>query len=411
LKGQALKKLRASKVKALVILLLFFLLLFSAPRGIAFAGENGAKSPEEIEDELNGNIDEQLNGLDFSQFEKLIERLNSGGNALFGGTSFGDKVRSIINGDFKIGYDSALEAITAMAFGSIAEVMPLFATVVGIAVLSSLLNNMRSDKSKSGAIVYYACYAAVIIVVAYAVFSLVNVTKNTVNAMQEQMNVIFPVLLSFITALGGTSSAAVYQPVAAMLSTFVSEMMTHFILPLFIFSFVFNIIGNLSPNVKLGKFSGFIGSLSKWCIGLVFAVFSAFMTVQGITAATYDGVSIKTARYAISHYIPIVGGYLSEGLNLIIAGSVLIKNAVGMSALLLLAATVMAPLISVIVMSLGLKLTAAVLEPLSESGYSSFVSAAAKSLNMLIAVLLSVAFMYFITLLLIISTGNQLFVS
>ncbi|MDR3318354.1 MAG: stage III sporulation protein AE [Clostridiales bacterium] len=411
MKGQALKKLRASKVKALVILLLFFLLLFSAPRGIAFAGENGAKSPEEIEDELNGNIDEQLNGLDFSQFEKLIERLNSGGNALFGGTSFGDKVRSIINGDFKIGYDSALEAITAMAFGSIAEVMPLFATVVGIAVLSSLLNNMRSDKSKSGAIVYYACYAAVIIVVAYAVFSLVNVTKNTVNAMQEQMNVIFPVLLSFITALGGTSSAAVYQPVAAMLSTFVSEMMTHFILPLFIFSFVFNIIGNLSPNVKLGKFSGFIGSLSKWCIGLVFAVFSAFMTVQGITAATYDGVSIKTARYAISHYIPIVGGYLSEGLNLIIAGSVLIKNAVGMSALLLLAATVMAPLISVIVMSLGLKLTAAVLEPLSESGYSSFVSAAAKSLNMLIAVLLSVAFMYFITLLLIISTGNQLFVS
>jgi len=404
-----MKKQKISKRHKLLLIVVFATILLCLPCSIVGVAA-GQKSADEIEKELNNNIDEQLGGINFSGFENLIRALNSDEKNIFGGSGFKDKVAAIINGDFKIGYDNVFSAIFSLIFSSISGFLPLFAAVIGIAVLSSLLNNIRSDKSKSGSIIYYACYSAIIIVVGCAVLSLVNSVKNSVNSMQEQMNILFPVLLSLITALGGTASAAVYQPMVAMLSTFVAEMMTKFILPLFIFSFVFNIIGNLSPGVKLNKFSGFTSSLSKWSIGLVFTIFTAFMTVQGITAASYDGVSIKTARYAVSHYIPVVGGYLSEGLNLVIAGSVLIKNAIGLSALLLLAATVIAPLISIIVMSLGLKLTAAILEPLSDSGYSEFVSAAAKSLGMLVAVLLSVAFMYFITLMLIISTGNQLFV-
>jgi hypothetical protein len=53
------------------------------------------------------------------------------------------------------------------------------------------------------------------------------------------------------------------------------------------------------------------------------------MTVQGITSASIDGISIRATKYAISNSIPIVGGFLRDGFDIVIAGSVLIKNAVG----------------------------------------------------------------------------------
>jgi stage III sporulation protein AE len=302
-------------------------------------------------------------------------------------------------------------AVLALVFAGVGGVLPMLVSVVAIAVLSSLLGALRSDKTKGNAIVYHACFAAAVVAVCFTVFSVVFEVRNTVAAMQAQMNVVFPVLLGLITAIGGTASAAIYQPAVAVLAQFVGNFMSRFILPLFIFSFIFNILSGLSPDVKLSRFSAFFSSLSKWAIGLIFTLFSAFLAVQGITAGTRDGVSLRTARYAVSHYVPIVGGYLSEGMNLLIAGGVLVKNALGLSAVLLLVATVLRPLISVVVLSLGLKLTAAVLEPLADKGYSDFVSHAAKSLSMLVAVLLSVGFMYLITLVLLISTGNNLFLA
>ena len=212
--------------------------------------------------------------------------------------------------------------------------------------------------------------------------------------------------MGVLTAIGGTTSVAVYQPMVSVISVVITQLMVNIILPLFIFGYVFNIIGNLSSALKLNKFSAFASSLSKWFIGIVFTVFTAFLSIQGITASVHDGVSIRTAKFAISHYIPIIGGYLSDGFNLIMAGSVLIKNAVGVAGLFLLASTVLAPVIKIAIMILTLKLTAAILEPLAPQGFSNFVSSAAKSISMLIAIILSVAFMYFIMLLLVVCTGN-----
>ena len=131
-----------------------------------------------------------------------------------------------------------------------------------------------------------------------------------------------------------------------------------------------------------------------------------FLIVQGITAGSIDTVSVRTAKYAIRSYVPILGGYLSEGFNVIMASSMLIKNAIGASGLLLMFSIIIVPIVQIVLLQLCLKLTSAILEPLTDNRISNFISSVSKTLIMPIVLILGVAFMYLIFMGLIICTGN-----
>lgn len=131
--------------------------------------------------------------------------------------------------------------------------------------------------------------------------------------------------------------------------------------------------------------------------------------MQGITSATYDGISFKAAKYALGNSVPMIGGFLSGGLDLVLAGGVLIKNSVGMCGILLLVIVIAAPLVQLVVYNLFLKLTAAVTEPVGAEGVSGFLSSLSGAVNYFIAGLLAVGFMYFMTVLLLICSSNAMF--
>ena len=88
------------------------------------------------------------------------------------------------------------------------------------------------------------------------------------------------------------------------------------------------------------------------------------------------------------------------------AGSVLVKNAVGFTAIIILFLTALPVIASTVLFSISLQLTAAVAEPLGEKRISGILSGVAKNMTILIAVLIGAVFLYFIFLVLVIATGN-----
>lgn len=132
-------------------------------------------------------------------------------------------------------------------------------------------------------------------------------------------------------------------------------------------------------------------------------------TVQGLTSATYDGIVRRAAKYAIGTGVPIVGGFLSGGFDLAVAGSILIKNSLGNLSVVLMIAVLFEPLVLLIAANLFLRLTAAVTQPLGESRISDFLGETADNLNYCTAGLLFVAFLYFISIVLIICSSEVFF--
>lgn len=400
------KKIRKKFLIIIPLLLIYFMLasFTYVPQVQApLAADNSS-----AEEDITNNIDSILGELDTSAIEEYLSSLTDKQMTVFGAKDIMSRLKLIISGEVKVDYTTFIGYIFSVIGLEFLRYIPVIVAIIAIAIafniISSIKGKFASDSVEN--IVYFACVSLIIIILIVQVFGLITATKTIVQNIQKQMNIFFPVILTLMTAIGAGSSVAVYQPAVAVLSSGIAQLITSFILPCFIISIVFTVVGNLTEGVKLKKMSGFFSGASKWLLGTAFFLFIAFLSVQGITASVYDGISVRTAKFAISKYIPIIGGYLSEGLNLIMAGSVLVKNAVGMTAVVLLFISVVPIVFQIIIFSLTLNLAGAILEPLGDSRISSLVTGISKNMTLLVAMVLGIAFLYFIFLILVVCTGN-----
>ncbi len=365
-------------------------------------------SSTELEQQLEENIYDQLGNIDLGEFDQIIADLTQDGKDLFNSTSFWDSVTRLLNGEFDTDYGSFFNALIGTFFGGLGDFIPLLCIIIAVTVLCSLVGNMRGDVGSDsvGKIIDFVCYGVVIVLITASVFSLLDSTTSCINSLKAQMDLLFPILLTLLASVGGAVSVSMFQPTLVILSNLVVQIFTYFLIPLFIFSFVFSVVGHLTDSVKLGKFQSLFYSIFKWVAGICFSVFMGAMMIGGVVAGSFDSVSIRATKFALKSYIPILGGYLSDGFNLVMASSVLIKNAIGLTGVVLATSTVLFPLIEIAVFSLGLKLTASILEPLTKSKVPDFLMSISKLLNMLVVILAGVGFMYMVSIGLILCTAN-----
>jgi stage III sporulation protein AE len=213
-------------------------------------------------------------------------------------------------------------------------------------------------------------------------------------------------MLVLVSALGGTASVAMYQPLVLIFSAVIFKIINFIVIPLFYVTFVFGIIGNLSDDLKLEKFAKTSKSAAEWILGIVFSLFITFITAQGITGASIDNLAIRGAKFALSGYVPVVGGQLKEGFDIVVASCLVIKNALGLTSIIVLVFTVILPILRLVVFMLMLKLTAAIIEPVSDKKFSNCLTATAKSITLLIVALIAITFAILIIFMLLIYTVN-----
>ncbi len=367
-----------------------------------------AATEDEVREELEDSIDDTLSDVDFGTLDDIVSGLDERAN-LFGDLSFGQKVKGLINGDFELNFDNIFSCIISLIFGNIKGVIPIMLIIVAIAALSVIVGSFRPKGSEGvSSTIKFACYSAVIIVISSVFFNVIDVTREILTSMNNQIEALMPILMTLLVGVGSAVSVSIYSPIVAVLTSTTSMIFTRILLPLFILAFVFTVIGNMSNRVKITKFVDFISSAFKYIIGFCFTIFSGVLVVQGIAANKYDNISFKATKFAMKSYIPLIGGYLADGFDYVVMGSVLIKNAVGVGGLILILSSILVPIITIVVLRLALMFVASLIEPIGSSEISNFTSSCAKVLSYPIVLILGVAFMYILTLSLVLATGNIL---
>lgn len=393
------------KVKVIVLFCIFGLLCFFFPIAPKLAFAEDKKTASEMEQEINQNVEEFVEDLNLSKLDELVNSLCDDQRNLFGLTSFTNKVKSIINGEFANGFDNLWSAILNLIFDNLLDFIPVLALMVAVAVLASLFSSIKSSGGV-GEIIHLICFGVIAIIVVKYVSQFVVLTTSVISQIKVQSEIVFPVLLTLLSTMGGLVSVNVYQPAVLLFTNLILKVFSGVMISLFVFSFIFNVLSNITSRVKFKKFGDFFSSLFKWLVGIMFTIFMAYLALQGITASVRDSVSIRTAKYAMRSYVPLLGGYLSEGLDLILASLLLIKNAVGIGAILVLGSLVLIPIIQIAMFSLGLKLVGAITEPICDGRISGFTSSVGKSLSMLNVIIIGASFMFLIMCGLIVLTAN-----
>lgn len=375
--------------------MLFLLLLGTPNRAYAVTEEEAQQEVEEM-------IEELLQALDTEELQDYLDSLKE-----FRGIDLKEKLMSVITGDYSLDYSSLFSSVVSLVWEEAQVMLPAFAVILAVAILCGALNSVKNSfmDSTMSDIINFVGYIMVGTVILACLIGVLQAGFGAITQMKKQMDIVYPVLLTLMAASGGSVSVGIFRPAVAFMSSGITQLFTAVVLPTSIAVIVLAFIGNLSTEVRTERLGELFKSFNKWIIGLSLGLFSIFLTVQGITSAQYDGLSLRAAKYVLSGSVPVVGGFLSGGLDLVIAGSAIIKNAFGSFAVFLLFGTLLRPLLLMVVFQLFLRLSAAATEPVGGK-VSAFLSRLAGDCGYFLAGLLCVAFLYFLTLMLLIcSTG------
>lgn len=386
-------------VKICAALLIFFaiLLAFASVSSLKVYRGKGENDDEKGgKDALNESIYEQIGELDLSELQAYLDSLGG-----FDDKSVADRLISYIGGE-NFAYGNFFTQIGDLFFKDVKELLPAFATVGAAALLCGVFAAIRSSsgaKSTENA-TFLVTFSAVLLPVLTTVTACFTAAKSALDSIEKQIQLVFPVLLTLMSVSGNTATAAIYSPSAAFVSTGAISLIRQVLFPASIAIAAFSVAGNLSPQLKLNRFGAFFKSMYKWIIGIMISIFGLFFTAQGLSAAAYDNAAKRAAKYAIGAGVPIVGGFLSGGFDLALAGGALIKNSVGYLGMLLLLTVILKPLAMLAAANVLLRFTSAITQPLGDQRISDFLGETADNVNYCLAGVLTAAFMYFVMLLL-----------
>lgn len=366
-----------------------------------------AAASKNIEEEIKDEVSESLKDLITADLESYFDELAKSSDYSFGDSLKGF-IKDIIAGKAEFSPDAMLKLVSAAAKGNFLSILSSLAAIIALSVLYGVAKHINSGflKENTSQIIYFIVYGAIIATLGSIVAGAVATTRRVLVSISTLLDISMPVLITLITAIGGVSGTAVYQPVTLMVSSVVIKTIEYAIMPLFFTTIVFGMIGNLSGNVKLDKLTKTIRAIANWSLGILFSVIGVLMSVQGIVGASIDNVSIRSAKFALSSYVPILGGYISDGFDIVLASGVLIKNAFGFAGIMMLIAVIIGPVLKILVLSLSLRLTAGIIEPVSDEKISSLLYTTGKSLTLLLTIILGLFFLVFVIFMLIITSCN-----
>ena len=286
----------------------------------------------------------------------------------------------------------------------------LLVELLFLGLLSTLLKNIQDAFSKESVsnIGYYACFLVMVVLIIKSLTVAVGLGQATISSMIEFTNALMPSLIVLIAAVGGYTSAATLDPIVIAAGKVMSNVIADFVLPLTLIVVVLQIVNSLSDEIKVSNLAKLLADVGKWCLGLTVTVFVAIVSIRSSISATLDQVTVKTAKFAVDTFIPVVGKALSDAISTVAGYSLVLKDALGIIGLVFLITICVFPLLKIIVIALIYKLVGAVMQPVVDSRITSCLNNVGNSLTMVFASVLSVAVIFFIIIAIVITTGRLL---
>lgn len=355
--------------------------------------------------ELTDNITSLLDGLDLSALEEYLK--NYGSDYAY---SFGNSAREIveylINGNLNVNYAVYIRNILSAVFSGATGLLPAFSQIVAIIILCALCTDSENGLlSKTTArSIRLACTAAILLILASVLTGLVSATLSCIKNIKNQVEIITPILITLTVLTGGSEAGAIYRPCAMFLSEGAIYLVDGIIAPMTLTVIVLNFISAINPDISFTAVAGLLKSVMKWILGVTAAVFGIFLTVQSSASSLFNGIFFKVTKYLVGNSVPIVGNFLSAGVDMVVLSGTAVKSAVGLAGIVFLIGEIIQPIISLAAFSLMLKVTAAIAQPLGENAVYNTFANLAKDVEYLNAGVLTVSFLYVLTAMQIINS-------
>lgn len=167
------------------------------------------------------------------------------------------------------------------------------------------------------------------------------------------------------------------------------------------------IISKVSDKVQISKISKYFKTSTVWTLGIALTLFVGILSLEGSLTSSVDGITAKTAKAAVSNFIPVVGKILGDAVETVIGCSNILKNAVGIVGVIVVIGICIVPIIKLAILMGTYYLASALCEPIADEKITSLLSQIGDTFKILLAMLITVSVMLIIGVTLVIKISNS----
>jgi len=355
-------------------------------------------------DEINQQLFDKLSPEQINQFiVKINQELNEDIPLLSTET-----IKDIASKGITADWNALWQTVINRFLKEVAANAHLMGKLLFLAVLCVLLQNLQNSFEQSGisVLAYSVCFIFLSVIALTAFYNAISLARDTVDHMVSFMEALLPLLISLLAGVGALTSAALFTPLMLFVVSTVSVIIKNVVLPLLLITSVLDCVNYLSDKYRLSNLTSLFKQGGMMILGFTLVIFIGIVTVQGVAGGVADGVTLRTAKYATTTFVPVVGKMFADTVELVMGASLLLKNAVGIFGVLAVLTICAFPLIKLLSLVAIMKVTGALIQPMGDDRMGKCLDAMGNNLLLVFGALLTVVLMFFLAITMIIGAGS-----
>lgn len=339
-----------------------------------------------------------VSGYDISDYDLTgIDEIIAGTG--YESDSFSDMTARLMSGDSEGMFLEIFNMAGDKLFGEISYNKDAIVKVVLIAIAAAMLSKLSAIfmNNKMSDMGFFSVYTLLMVVLISAFAVNVGVATDIVGLLIGFMKCLIPAFFMAVGAASGlTASMGLYE-IALVSIMAIEYVVLNFVIPAINVYVVILLLNNILDEDYLSKFASVVETVISWTIKIIPTVALAINLIASIVLPTVDYTKAKGYRKIFS-LIPGIGQGVDSFVEIMAGSGSLIKNAIGGAALVCIIVLVAVPVIKLLVFCFMYKITAAVVQPVSDKRVTSSVEVMAKGAGMLYKAILACALLFFLTI-------------
>lgn len=356
--------------------------------GIVYASET-----EDVQISDKTQNMELLESMDFTDIDRMMEDLFPQERM-----EFADAVRQIMMGNTDVGRDAIKEMLWERIFGAWEVNRKSILYLILLAIASAVFIGF-SDIFQTRQVSQISFYMIYLLVMGICLASFQAASEwmaNGVHTLTGFMKVLYPVYFAAVTVAKGSISSLAFYHLAIILIVVIEELLLHLIVPGIHMYVIIRVMNSLQSEDYLSKFAELLDTAIGWGLKTLMGGMIGLNVIQGMLGPAIDTVK-RSAVTRGMEMVPGVGDLLGGTAEVALGTAVLIKNSIGIVGMFLCLVLCLAPLLQLAVITLGYKLAAALVQPVSDKRIIECISGVGEGCKMLMNCIFVTGILFLVT--------------
>ncbi len=356
--------------------------------GIVYASET-----EDVQISDKTQNTELLETMDFTDVDRMMEELFPQETM-----GFADAVRQIMLGNTDAGREAMKEMLWERMLGAWEvnrkSILYLILLAIAAAVFIGFSDIFQTRQVSQ--ISFYMIYLLVIGICLTSFQAASEWMANGVHTLTGFMKVLYPVYFAAVTVAKGSVSSLAFYHLAIILIVVIEELLLHLIVPGIHMYVIIRVMNSLQSEDYLSKFAELLETAIGWGLKTLMGGMIGLNVIQGMLGPAIDTVK-RSAVTRGMEMVPGVGDLLGGTAEVALGTAVLIKNSIGIVGMFLCLVLCLAPLLQLAVITLGYKLAAALVQPVSDKRITECIGGVGEGCRMLMNCIFVTGILFLVT--------------